>query len=202
MEFLVVALPLLVSLHLLNRQQQQLRVHRLAALLQPLGLEKLIEQLSTGYLRALSESDPVRSEPIWNLLAESEQRFGAQLQRLAEQAGRLDPDQARISRWPVWAALAARWLPGNTFDLRGLLTIHARGVAETLRNPQGLERRAQAFRLSAEMLLLQHSCHMYCRSLGVASARLLARHQTSHAQALEATSPSTQNAYRALLKMG
>ena len=202
MEFLVVALPLLVSLHLLNRQQQQLRVHRLAALLQPLGLEKLIEQLSTGYLRALSESDPVRSEPIWNLLAESEQRFGTQLQRLAEQAARLNADQARISRWPVWAALAARWLPASTFDLRELLAIHARGVAEALRNPRGLERRAQAFMLSAEMLLFQHSCHMYCRSLGVASARLLARHQTSHAQALDAASPSTQSAYRALLKMG
>jgi hypothetical protein len=31
---------------------------------------------------------------------------------------------------------------------------------------------------------------------------LLARHQTSHAQALSATSPTTQRAYRALLKMG
>ena len=202
MDLLVVALPLLISLYLLNRQQQQLRIHQLSALLQPLGLEKLMEQLNTGYLRALGESDPVRSEPIWNLLAESEQRFGAQLQRLAEQAARLSADEARISRWPVWAALAARWLPASTFDLRELLTIHARGVAEALSNPRGLERRAQAFMLSAEMLLFQHSCHMYCRSLGVASARLLARHQTSHAQALDAASPSTQSAYRALLKMG
>ncbi len=202
MDLLVVAFPLWVSLYLLNRQQQQLRIHRLSALLQPLGLEKLMEQLSTGYLRALGESDPVRSESIWNLLTESEQRFGAQLQRLAEQAARLSADQTRISRWPVWAALAARWLPASTFDLRELLAIHAGGVAETLRNPRGLERRAQAFRLSAEMLLFQHSCHMYCRSLGVASARLAARHQTSHAQALDATSPSTQHAYRALLKIG
>jgi hypothetical protein len=202
MDLLVVTLPLLVTLHLLNRQQQQLRIQRLAALLQPLGLEKLMEQLSTGYLRALGESDPVRSEPIWNLLAESEQRFGAQLQSLAEQAARLSADEARISRWPLWAALAARWLPANSFDLRELLKIHARGVAEALRNPPGLERRAQAFMLSAEMLLFQHSCHMYCRSLGVASARLLARHKTSHVQALEGASPSTRSAYRALLKLG
>jgi hypothetical protein len=202
MDLLVVMLPLLVSLYLLNRQQQQLRIQRLAALLQPLGLEKLMEQLSTGYLRALGESDPVRNEPIWNLLAESEQRFGAQLQRLAEKAFQLSPEKARFSVWPMWAGLAARWLPVATFDMRELLNIHARGVAEVLRNPQGLERRAQAFTMSAEMLLFQHSCHMYCRSQGVASARLLARHQASHAQALGAASPSTRRAYRALLKLG
>lgn len=201
MEFIVVVLPMLVSLHLLNRQQQQLRIQRLAALLRPLGLEKLMEQLNTGYLRALGESDPVRSEPIWNLLAESEQRFGEQLQRLAEDATRLNADQTRISRWPVWAALAARWLPANSFDLRDLLRIHARGVAEVLRNPKGLARRDQAFMLSADMLLFQHSCQMYCRSRTVASARLLARHQTSHAQALAAASPTTRSAYRALLQM-
>jgi hypothetical protein len=202
MDLLVVMLPLLVSLYLLNRQQQQLRIHRLATLLQPLGLEKLMEQLSTGYLRALGESDPVRNEPIWNLLAESEQRFGDQLQRLTEKALQLSPEKARFSLWPMWAGLAARWLPVATFDMRELLNIHARGVAEVLHNPQGLERRAQAFMMSAEMLLFQHSCHMYCRSLGVASARLLVRHQTSHAQALGAASPSTQRAYRALLKIG
>ena len=202
MELVVVFLPLLVSLHLLNRQQQHLRIQRLAAMLQPLGLEKLMEQLSTGYLRALGESDPVRSAPIWNLLGESEQRFGDQLQSLAEKALQLSPEKARFSLWPMWAGLAARWLPVATFDMRELLNIHARGVAEVLRNPQGLERRAQAFMMSAEMLLFQHSCHVYCRSMGVASARLLARHQTSHSQALGATSPSTQRAYRALLKTG
>ena len=180
MEFIVVVLPLLVSLHLLNRQQQQLRIQRLAALLRPLALEKLMEQLNTGYLRALGESDPVRSEPIWRLLTESEQRFGEQLQRLAEDAARLNADQTRISRWPVWAALAARWLPANSFDLRDLLRIHARGVAEVLRNPRGLTRRDQAFMLSADMLLFQH---------------------TSHAQALDAASPTTRSAYRALLQM-
>jgi len=202
MEFIVVVLPMLVSLHLLNRQQQQLRIQRLASLLRPLGLERLMEQLNTGYLRALGENDPVRSVPIWNLLTESEQRFGDQLQRLAEDATRLNADHTRISRWPVWAALAARWLPANSFDLRELLSLHARGVAEVLRNPQGLTRREQAFMLSADMLLFQHSCQMYCRSRTVASARLLARHQTSHAQALGAASPTTRNAYRALLQMG
>ena len=75
-------------------------------------------------------------------------------------------------------------------------------MASAVHNAQGLDRRAQAFMLSAEMLLFQHSCHMYCRSLGVASARLLARHQTSHLQALNASSHMTRNGYRALLAMG
>ena len=38
----------------------------------------------------------------------------------------------------------------------------------------------RAFAILAEMLLMQHTCHWYCRSKAVASARMLARHQTSY----------------------
>ena len=33
--------------------------------------------------------------------------------------------------------------------------------------------------MSAELFLMQHTCHWYCRSRAVASARMLARHKTS-----------------------
>jgi len=52
--------------------------------------------------------------------------------------------------------------------------------------------------MSAELFLMQHSCHWFCRSRAVASARLQARHQTSHAQVLAAVSPATREAYRKL----
>ena len=121
------------------------------------------------------------------------------MHRLAEQAGREDAAQTRISRWPVAAALAARWLPATTVDLRALLALHARGVAEALANPDALDRRDQAYQLCAELFLFQHSCHWYCRSQPVASARLVARHQTPHAQVLQAVSARTRDGYRALL---
>jgi hypothetical protein len=190
---------LLAALFFANRQQQHQRIIWLARLLQPFEIEKLMEQVSTGYLRALGESDAERSEPIWNNLLGAEQRLSTQLGRLAEQVAREDATQARISRWPVAAALAARWLSANTLDLRPLMALHAQGVAEAVANPEALSRRDQAFRLSAELFLFQHSCHWYCRSHAVASARLLARHQTSHDQVLQAVSERTRQGYRALV---
>jgi hypothetical protein len=190
---------LLAALFLANRQQQHQRIIWLARLLQPFEIEKLMEQVSIGYLRALGESDAERSEPIWNNLLGAEQRLSTQLGRLAEQVAREDATQARISRWPVASALAARWLSANTLDLRPLMALHAQGVAEAVANPEALSRRDQAFRLSAELFLFQHSCHWYCRSQAVASARLLARHQTSHDQVLQAVSERTRQGYRALV---
>ena len=191
---------LLAALFLANRQQQHQRIIWLARLLQPFEIEKLMEQVSTGYLRALGESDAERSDPIWNNLLGAEQRLSTQLGRLAEQVAREDATQARISRWPVASALAARWLSANTLDLRPLMALHAQGVAEAVANREALSRRDQAFRLSAELFLFQHSCHWYCRSHAVASARLLVRHQTPHEQALALISPQTRRAYEAMLK--
>ena len=51
----------------------------------------------------------------------------------------------------------------------------------------------------AELLLMQHTCHWFCRSFVVASARLLAQHQTHYQQALAAVSPETRSAYQALV---
>jgi hypothetical protein len=49
------------------------------------------------------------------------------------------------------------------------------------------------------LILMQHTCHWYCRSKTVASARMFARHKTSYAQLLEAVSPETRKAYNALI---
>ena len=50
------------------------------------------------------------------------------------------------------------------------------------------------------MFLFQHTCHWYCRSKAVASARLMMRHQTTYEQALALVAPSTRRAFEALLK--
>lgn len=202
MDLIIVPALLLAALFFFNRQHQHHRIVWLAGLLRPFDIEKLMEQLSTGYLRALGESDPARSEPIWNNLRGTEQRLSEQMQRLAEQAAGEDASQTRISRWPVAAALAARWLPATTFDLRPLLALHARGLVASVSNSEGLDRRDQAYRLSAELFLFQHSCHWYCRSQAVASARLAMRHQTPYEQVLKAVSADTREGYRALVAPG
>ena len=52
----------------------------------------------------------------------------------------------------------------------------------------------------AELLLLQHTCHWYCKSRTVASARMLARHQTPYPQLVASVSPATRQAYLALTR--
>ena len=51
----------------------------------------------------------------------------------------------------------------------------------------------------AQLLLMQHTCHWFCRSKSTASVRMQVRHQTSYAQLLAAVSPQTRQAYLAVL---
>ena len=46
---------------------------------------------------------------------------------------------------------------------------------------------------------MQHTCHWYCKSLGVASARLVMRHQTPYQKVLDSVAPDTRQAYTALI---
>lgn len=192
---LVVALVLTV---LKNHEQRQ-RIALLGAHLQRFQLEKLIEGLTEGYLRAFGEADAQRRESVLGMLETTERLLSAQLDDLARALQGLDPVQARISRLPIALSWATRWLPSATFDLREMVRLHATGVAQAIANADGLSRRDQAFRVSAELLLFQHTCHWYCRSRGVASARLLARHRTSHEQVMAAVSPATRQAYLQLI---
>lgn len=59
--------------------------------------------------------------------------------------------------------------------------------------------RSRARVILAEMLLMQHSCHWFCKSRTVASARLLARQQTSHEQVVATVTPDTRSAYATLV---
>ncbi len=192
---LVVALVLTV---LKNHEQRQ-RIALLGAHLQRFQLEKLIEGLTEGYLRAFGEADAQRRESVLGMLETTERLLSAQLDDLARALQGLEPVQARISRLPIALPWATRWLPSATFDLREMVRLHATGVAQAIANADGLSRRDQAFRVSAELLLFQHTCHWYCRSRGVASARLLARHRTSHEQVMAAVSPATRQAYLQLI---
>ncbi|QCB48117.1 hypothetical protein [Hydrogenophaga sp. PAMC20947] len=200
MDLLIPLLFFAFGAFVIKNAEQRQRIAWLSAILGPIKLEKSMETLATGYMRALAETDPERSDPIWRMLEGSEATLVQQLDRLARDGQNLTPVQARVSRWSMALPMATRLFPDASFDLREALRIHSTGFAQGVANAEELPRKQQARRLLAEMFLFQHTCHWYCRSKAVASARLMMRHQTTYEQALALVSPSTRKALEALLK--
>ena len=199
MDVFLIALLVAAGLHLLKSRYQAERIALLGSYLAPFQLEKLMENLTQGYLRALGESDAERRSQIWGLLTDTEDTLVGQVERLAASLAKAEPDPLRVSTLPLALPFADRLLPRATFDLRAAMQVHAQGIATVARNDAGLGPRDKAFMLSAELLLLQHTCHWFCKSRTVASARLLARQQTSYEQVLKAVSPATRRAYQKLV---
>ena len=204
MEIFSLALLLLFGLHLLKSRERAARVALLGSFLARYQIEKLMESLTDGYLRARGEQDAQRRAQIWDLLATTEKNLALQLQSFADDFGRVPADEARVSTLAIALPYASRWFPAATFDMREMLQLHARGIAAVVAQAPGgeegmaQERKRQAYTVTAELYLLQHSCHWFCRSATVASVRLIALHQTSYEQVLEGVSPATRAAYRQL----
>jgi hypothetical protein len=194
MEILFLLVGLALVWRLSNRAAQQRRIALLAQHLSPLRIEMLMSTLMEGYLRALGEADPQRQQQVWGVLDTAEAEIDTQMARLAESVRQMDPVQARISRLPVAVPLIDQWWPQACFDLREALAIHSRGLT-FVRAQRDMSNRDRAFAMTAELMLMQHSCHWYCQSKLVASARLLTRHKTSLEQVLAAVSPPTREAY-------
>ncbi|WP_367065965.1 hypothetical protein [Oryzisolibacter sp. LB2S] len=195
--FLVLALAF-TGTYLLNHQQQRTRIALLARHLQPYQIEQQMETLTQGYLRAMGEQDLERRLQVLGVLAPTETQLAEQFERFASDFRRVPAELARVSRLPLGLPFATQLFPAASFDMRALLDLHAQGIARALRNDTGLSPRDRAYTMTAELLLMQHSCHWFCKSKAVASARMLARHQTSHAQLVAAVSPETRRAYVAL----
>ncbi|RYF27635.1 MAG: hypothetical protein EOO33_03750 [Comamonadaceae bacterium] len=198
MDLLLVALLLASGGYVVNAQQQRKRIALLGSHLSNYQIEKLLETLTQGYLRALGEKEDARRDQIWGLLASSEAQLTDQFQRFATEFARVDPALTRVSRLPVGIPFAQQLLPGASFDMRQAITLHAQGIARVARNDAGRSPRDKAFTMTAELFLMQHTCHWFCKSKTVASARMLARHQTPLAQLIDSVSPETRSAYRAL----
>jgi hypothetical protein len=198
MELLLLLLASAALLYFNNRDQQQ-RVRLLAGILGQFQVEKLMETVVDGYLRALGESDSERSQQVWNMLGQAEQTLCGQIHAFVEAFDKVDAASARWSTLPLAIPFAAKLFPRATADFRSLLHIHATGVDGVVRNDAGLAQKERAFMLTAELLLLQHSCHWFCRSKPLASARTMARHQTPYTQALASVSTATRTAYNRLL---
>jgi hypothetical protein len=198
MESLTLVALIVIGAYLLKSRDQRHRIALLGAHLGNYQIEKLMENLTEGYLRCLGEDDPARREQIWALLSTTEEKLSTQFDSFAAEFARVEEPEARVSRLPVAIPYLHQFFPGTTFDLRKAFVIHARGISDVMKNDAGRSPKAKAFTLSAELFLMQHTCHWFCKSKTVASARMLARHKTSYQQVLDAVSPQTRNAYREL----
>lgn len=185
---------------ILKKRDQHQRIALLGSALSRYDIEKLMESLTDGYLRALGEDDAERQAQVWSYLEVQEQTLSEQFSAFAAEFATQDAAATRVSTFPVAIPFAARWWPAAGFDVRAAFALHARGIAAVIENRAGLSPKRRAFTLSAELFLMQHTCHWYCRSKAVASARLLARHKTPYAQVLQSVSAATRAGYEALLR--
>ena len=199
MDPFILVLLAATAAYIVHGKQQRQRSALLSEHLQPFQVEKQIETLTQGYLRAMGEQDDERRRQILSLLEDSEQVLVGQFGRFCTSFQKVSEPQARVSRLPVSLPFATQLLASNCFDMRQMLSVHGKGLERVARNDAALSPRDKAFMMTAEILLMQHSCHWFCKSKSVASARMLARNKTPHEQLVQSVSPETRAAYKALV---
>ena len=151
-------------------------------------------QLTVNGRPAAAEAAP--NTLLVELLRGTEELLCRQVRKLAEDFAGVEATATRVSKFPIWLPRSPAF--DKSFDMREALRMHARGIARAIEE-QGTSPKDRAYAILAEMLLMQHTCHWYCRSKSVASARMLATHRTSHEQLLGAVLPQTRQEYLALV---
>lgn len=201
MDLLVSLTLIAISAYLIKSRDQKRRIALLGSYLEKYQLEKLMESLSQGYQRALGETDPQRRAQIWNLSTSTELALSEQFNRFVAEFAKVSEPEARVSRLAIAIPYADKLFPSATFDARKALAIHGKGIAKavSLEHSDDQATKDRAYTLSAEMLLMQHTCHWFCRSRTLASARMLGRHKTAYAQLLASVAPETRKAYCAVV---
>ena len=202
MDILILAILIATGTYMLNAKEQRKRIALLGSHLANYQIEKLMEALTEGYLRALGESTDERRQQIWSLLSTTESQLAEQFSRFAAEFAKVSEADARVSRLTIALPFAEKLLPAATFDMRKALAVHARGIADVVQNTGHLAPKDRAYMMTAELFLMQHTCHWFCKSKTIATARMLARHQTPHEQLVASVSAETRNAYLTLIKGG
>lgn len=190
-----------IAIYVLKNVEHRRRVRLLGAHLAPTQVEKLMGGLIEGYMRVLDEKDPERRKQVWAILDTNEKTLADQLQRLASTFGEENAQDTRVSTLPLALPYFDRLMPSHTFDMREALKMHAQAVRDACA-PDDLDleaRKRRAFTMTAELLLLQHTCHWFCKTRTVASMRLMARQKTSYEQVLQSVSSKTALAYKRLI---
>ncbi|SSW63651.1 hypothetical protein [Achromobacter agilis] len=195
MDSALILLMVVVAWQVLRVRYQRARIALLGRHLGGLQLERHMETLTQGYARAIREESEARQLQVLETYAQTERAMAAQAQSLANAVQKENPQAARVSTLSFCVPYIERLLPAATRDFRELLHIHAAGLRHVVDNEDRLDAKARAYQLSAELYLLQHSCHWFCKSRAVADARLMLRHQVNHQKVLDSVSAVTRSAY-------
>ena len=195
MNAVYIALIVLAVWQILRAQYQRARIALLGRHLSQLQLERYMETLTQGYTRAIHEKEETRQLQVLETFAQTERAVAAHAQSLAESMQKESRQAASMGTLSFCVPYIERFLPGMTRDFRALLQIHAQGLRYVVNNEGQWDTKSRAYHLSAELYLLQHSCHWFCKSRTVANARLFVRHQVQHQQVLDSVSDFTRSAY-------
>ena len=195
METALILLMVVAAWQVLRVHYQRTHIALLGRHLASLQLERHMETLTEGYTRAIHEETETRQLQILAMFVQTERAVAAQAQSLAESMQKESVQAASMGTLPFCLPYAEQFIPSATRDFRKLLYIHAAGLRHVVDNENGCDAKSRAYQLSAELYLLQHSCHWFCKSRTVAHARLLARHQVHHQKVLESVSDVTRSAY-------
>ncbi|MBV6273377.1 hypothetical protein KVP09_10690 [Alcaligenaceae bacterium CGII-47] len=195
MDILFTLLATAMTWRVLCLRYQRTHIALLGGHLASLQLERLMETLTQGYARAIHEKDEARRLQVLSSFAQSEDTAAAQAGSLVEAMQKESAQATSIGTLPFCLPYIEKLMPSMTRDFRELLRIHAAGLRHVVDNEAQCSTTDRAFHLSAELYLLQHSCHWFCKSRGVADARLAVRHQVKHQKVLESVSHGTRSAY-------
>ena len=198
MEIAVLVLILGFVGYTFQARDERKRIALLGHYLGQYQIEKLMETLTEGYLRALGEPDAQRQAQIWSILTTTETALCEQFRRFVKDLAKVDGDVARVSKLPVSIFYTGKLFPTESFDLRKMLAIHAHGIEQAVANSTQRSDKDKAFTVLAEIFLMQHTCHWFCKSKAVASTRVVMRHQTPYAKVLDSVAADTRHAYCAL----
>lgn len=201
MDFLTWIVVGSIAVYVLQGIEHRRRVRLLGSHLASTQVEKLMGGLIEGYMRAMDEKGEERSKQVWAILDNSEKTLASQLQRLSESFAKESAQDTRVSTLPLALPYFDRLIPAHTFDMREALKLHAKAVRDACA-PEDIDlatRKRMAFTMTAELLLLQHTCHWFCKTRTIASMRLIARQKTPYEQVLKSVAPSTLAAYQRLI---
>lgn len=195
MDIVLILLLVVLGWQVLRVRYQRAHIALLGRHLASLQLERHIETLTEGYTRAIHEEAETRQLQILDMFTQTERAMTAQTQSLAEAMQNESLQAASMGMLPFCLPYAERFLPAVTRNFCKLLHIHAAGLRHVVDNEERWNAKNRAYHLSAELYLLQHSCHWFCKSRAVADARLAVRHQVTHQKVLESVSEVTRTAY-------
>lgn len=201
MDFFTLLIIFTTVVYMLKKQEQRKHTQLLAQHLGQYQIEKLMGSLMEGYMRAIGEADEQRRAQIWTVLENTESSLVSQFQRFAQEFATLPAEQTRTTTLPLAFPYIDRLFPSATLDVRAAMSLHAKAMADTRVSEAQTEdeRKRRAFTMTAELMLMQHTCHWFCKSRTIASMRLIARHKTPYEQVLKSIAPATLKSYERLV---